>query len=424
MKYLWLLWLPLLFLPNWGTEQQTSLGTLQIADYLIGPYLLLVVLAIWKNKHKDKLLSDQLTPLLLVFLWWIMIVTLLFPLRYSYLTNDKLFFSLLKIGKLVLYATAGMLTIKALALDDFWAKFNWSLLTSGLIVGINLLLSRNGFNQILVPNMIIERAYQDNVVSTLVTILIIYFLGLRLLNFGSRRWQRVSTLTLIVMTLGTFLSDGRGGWVAAFIGLIYLLYRLRLKRTLMVIIIGLTLIFFAYTGFPSFQEQIERTFWPDRAYLAQYDAGIAGIDDGVRLTLLRREGIKLQESPIFGRGFYHRAGLSGLSWWGSHNFFAQMFLETGIIGGFLVLGVFLSVWRQAGSNIAQEAGVELPVKAAILSAFVAGLSGEYFYGGMALFTLLLVYGAVGRLPYSKKTIVYGQAISASTTVLRDHQISS
>lgn len=425
MKNLWLLWLPLLFLPNWGTEQQTALGTLQISDYLIGPYIVLLVAAIGSGNQRERLLVHQLIPLMLVFIWWTVIATLLIPLRYDYVTNSVLFFSLLKIAKLILYTVAGLLTIKALATTRAWLAYNWSLLAAGFVVGLNLFITRNTFNELFLPGLVVERAYQDNPISALVSILIIYFLGLRLIGYGSQRWQRLAVLVLSTMTIGTFLSNGRGGWVAAFVGLVYILYRLKLRRTLLAVFIGIGLVLLAYRIFPTFEEQIEKTFWPERQYLERYDAGIAGIiDDGARLSLLRREGVKLVEAPILGRGFFHRGGESGLLWWGSHNFFAQIFLETGIVGGLLMLSIWWQMWRQGGLEVAQATDVELPVRAALLTAFTAGLSGEYYYGGMTLFTLLLVYGAMGRLPYAREA-AYGEELPAgSEAVLQDQQVTA
>jgi hypothetical protein len=40
----------------------------------------------------------------------------------------------------------------------------------------------------------------------------------------------------------------------------------------------------------------------------------------------------------------------------------------------------------------------VPTKAALVAAFVGGMSGEYFYGGLPLFTLLAVHAACGSLP--------------------------
>ncbi len=423
MKQAYLWWLPLLFLPNLGIEQQTPLGTLQMSDFLIGPYMIFVAIAIAKDYRQEKLLASQLVPLMLVFFWWALIVTLLLPFRYSYPGTSELTFSLLKLGKLALFASAGLLTIKAISLNNAWAEFNWSLLLTGLVVGISLLVTRGDFSDAALPSGLIERAYQDNIVSVLIVILIVYVLALLLTGYGTQRWKVTAIAALTIMGLGALLSNGRGGWVGALVGLIYLSFRLRQGRsvTLYLIIMAITAV--AYFAFPSFQQQIERTFSPDQAYLERYNAGIAGIDDGVRLTILRREGGKIMESPVLGRGFFHRAGESGLSWWGSHNFFAQMFLETGLIGGCLVLGIVWKMWRQAGSETARRAEVELPVKTVLVTAFISGLSGEYFYGGTVLFALLLVYGAVGRLPAPQRTALLYHGDTSDSPVLNDYPLT-
>jgi hypothetical protein len=38
--------------------------------------------------------------------------------------------------------------------------------------------------------------------------------------------------------------------------------------------------------------------------------------------------------------------------------------------------------------------------AALVTALVGGMSGEYFYGGMTLFTFFVVYAPVGSVPLS------------------------
>ena len=81
----------------------------------------------------------------------------------------------------------------------------------------------------------------------------------------------------------------------------------------------------------------------------------------------------------------------------SHNFFLQMFLETGVPGGLLVLAIFYGLWRQAGCPAARRRGLDVPAKAALLAAVAGGLGGEYFYGGIGLFTLLAVYAVGGSL---------------------------
>ena len=204
--------------------------------------------------------------------------------------------------------------------------------------------------------------------------------------------------------MGLFCSDGRGGWAAAALGLGYLFLRRGLsRRTLVAIAAVVVVALYCYSSYPAFRYQIDITFFPDEEYrklMAEYGSGIAGVDDGARLMTWTHEAAKFVNAPIFGSGFYHRGRLSGLWTTGSHNFFLQMFLETGAVGGVLVLVILAQMWRQAGSAAAGEAGLTLPLKAALVAAVAGGMSGEYFYGGIVLLSLLLVYAPAGALPRS------------------------
>lgn len=415
MKYGWLIILPLLFAPNLGLDRQTAFGTLTLADFLIGPYLFLVWLAAKGNRDDKQRGIDRISVLLVIFLWWALIATVVFPLRFAYATNLPLYISLLKLAKLSVYGLAGVLTINALADEQLWSRYYWALLVSGCIVGISLFLSRNQWG-ITPPSHLLDDAYIDNIVSVTLSILICYLIGLGLTRAGTRRWRIMNWLGLIIMGLGFVLAPGRGGWLAALAGITYILIRLRLRRVLFVMVASMALIYFAYNEFPSFRFQIDNTLWPDQAYLEQYDAGIAGIDDGARLSIWLREGKKLAEYPVLGRGFFHRGGVSGLWESGSHNFFVQMFLETGIVGGVIILLIFWSMWRQGGAPLAVQKQLDVPSKAALIAAIVAALGGEYFYGGTTLFTLLAVYGTIGSLPLTPGPIdnVYLTRLRLST----------
>ena len=110
------------------------------------------------------------------------------------------------------------------------------------------------------------------------------------------------------------------------------------------------------------------------------------------------------KAPVFGTGFFHRGfefSKSSLDEVGSHNFWLQMFLETGIVGGGLVLLIFWRMWRQAVFLERKGEKLAIAVQSAFVAAFVGGMSGEYFYGGIALFTLFIVYAPIGSLPYKK-----------------------
>lgn len=402
MRKLWLFWLPLLFLPNLGYEQTTPFGTLTLADFLIGPYLILVYFDSRHHNLPCKRRVNALLPLLLVFLWWASISTLLLPLRYDYPTHHPLWFGLLKLGKLSLYGVAGTLTIKALAHDENRGGIYWSLLMAGVVVGATLLLTQNTYNELrLLEPSKSSQVYSENSTSAMMSILICFVAGSLLAGNGTPRWRSYALIGLVIMSLGFIMAEGRGGWVAAIVGVTYLFSRIHLRRTVLASVFGIAIVIFAYEQYPSFKEQVNRTLRPDETYrthLERYQAGVLGVDDGARLITLKNEAPKLIDSPLLGRGFFHRGGLSGLFSTGSHNFFLQMFLETGIPGGLLILAVFWRMWRQAGWPVFDSEILKLPVRAAIIAAFVVGLSGEYFYGGMTLFTLLLVYAPVGSAP--------------------------
>jgi len=399
MRRLWLFWLPLLFLPSLGYEQPTPFGTLTLADFLIGPYLILVYFGSRHPGAPRKKRVDALLPLLLVFLWWATISTLLLPLRYDYATHHPLWFGLLKLGKLSLYGVAGILTIKALPHDEKRGGFYWSLLMAGVVVGVTLFLTQNSYDELrlLEPGKSTQ-VYQENPTSAMMSILICFVAGSLLAGNGTSRWRRYASIGLVVMFLGFIMAEGRGGWLAALAGVLYLFAHVNLRRTFVASIVGVALVIFAYNQFPNFKEQVDRTLQPDVTYLKKYQVGVFGLDDGGRWAILKAEVPKIFDSPILGRGFFHRGGYSGIFLTGSHNFFLQMFLETGIPGGVLILGIFWRMWLHAAEPVPGVENQKLPVRAALIAAFVVGLSGEYFYGGTTLFALLLAYAPVGSSP--------------------------
>ena len=139
----------------------------------------------------------------------------------------------------------------------------------------------------------------------------------------------------------------------------------------------------AFQQVPVFRYDVTRTLRPDSRILARHGAGFLGFDDGARLAAWTHEGTRLVDSPLLGRGFFNRFPGSGLWWTGSHSFWIQMFLETGVPGGVAILTIIWSVWRES-----RRLGV-LPEEVALLVAFVGGMGGEYFYGGMPLLVLTI-----------------------------------
>jgi len=408
MKLLWLIFLPLLYFPNL-TSGKTTFGELEFSDFLIGPFLLLVNLA----GRRRKLFVGQVRLFLFLFIGWALFSTLLIRERYGYPDDHQVTFAVLKLCKFTLYSTAGLLAVRAVAEERQSRWFYWSLLAVGVVVAFSLARSAN-FGS--VARRIGSAARDVNEVAgykasnsiSVVMSMFICGLGVYWLDgHGSKRWRQLAVPAMALMVLGWFLSDGRGGWLAGLVGALYIFYRRglgilvsrrRLGFRLFIGLIGagmLTAV--AYSTLPAFRKAIDRTINPPKDYLRGDWQVIEGVDDGGRLSTWAHEGVKLAASPLLGTGFCHHGAASGLFSTGSHNFWLQMFLETGVVGGTLILGMFVMMWKQAGTGAARTAGSDVAVRASLVAAFIGGLSGEYFYGGVELLSLFLVYAPVGCL---------------------------
>lgn len=404
LKHIWLCVFPLLFLPNLGFGTATANGSLQLSDFLIWPYLVLLLFAL---SYKEKLNVGRLTPWLIAFVAWAFVSTITIPFRFDYAADPSasfgplnvgdgpVTFGLLKLAKLCLYGLAGVWTARALADEHARDVFDWSLLAAGVIAGISLVWLGSG-QYASVTNA--ENTYSaSNGISVMLAILLCYLSGHYLTGQGSPRWRRVARIGFVVMASGFVLSDGRGGWLAALAGIAYLCLRLGLRRQLLTYG-GAALVVIAalYLTQSDFKQQVDMTLFPPSS-LSGYQGTrtIGTLDDGARFQTWAHEAPKLVNAPVLGTGFYHRGGLSGLWPTGSHNFFIQMLLETGLVGGTLVVCIAASMWRQGSALVSAGLASDVSLKAALVSAVAGGMGGEYFYGGIILFALFAVYAPFG-----------------------------
>lgn len=394
MKYLWLFYFPILFLPNLGYSQVTGFGTLEFSDFLIGPYFGLLLLAVtWR----DKLYIGRMTPWLGIFIGWAMLSTVTISVRYGYADDFVVEFGLLKIAKIALYGLAGILTARALARPETRERFHWSLLAAAVISGVAILRTGSGQS----GQEVTDQGYSaSNGISVLMALLFLYLAGRILIGQASRWWRLMAAIGLVIMVIGWTLSDGRGGWLAAAAGIVYFVVRLGFRRQMIAFALVTAVVFsYLYQSEPQFQRQVDMTLFPVEEYGLQGSEPVGPIDDAGRIQTWEAEARKLDRAPWLGAGIHHRGGLSPLWTTGSHNFWLQMFLELGIVGGLLALGILVTMWRQA-SQVTMMYGrhADIPLKAALVGALVGGLGGEYFYGGIILFTLLAVYAPTGGLP--------------------------
>jgi O-antigen ligase len=407
MKRLWLIYFPLLFMPNFGLSHQTDFGVLEVCDWLILPFIVLLVIAP-SAKYEQRV--SKLNPLLCGFLVWALLSTLSIHFRYEYLDDlPVLVGSCLKLAKLALYVIAGVLIARKLSDPGVRGEWLWSLLAALIMLGIGLLASsREPGAQ---PNDSLEGYKSYNAIIVSVAILCSYIAGLWIDNVGSRKWRQCACIVVVfavcsVLISSSLSSHGRGGWLAFATGLGYILWkRMKAIKTLAIIfILGLAALT-AYETLPNFKSLVELTLLPSE------DAQSQPVDDGARISTWTHEAPKLIDAPLLGTGFYHRGGVSGLWETGSHNFFLQMFLEAGLVGGILLIAIFARLWRQAGLSSTSRNHVRLATRAGLITAIVGGMSGEYYYGGVSVLVLFAVFAITGSLPATEIVLMTDKARS-------------
>jgi hypothetical protein len=410
MRYLFFILFVALFLPNLGFGGRTVYGTVQLADFIIVPYAMVAFLLSGKDKCAQ--LVDRIVPLMLAFVVWALIGTALIRWRFAYNDYDATSFGLLKLAKFVLYAGAGVLTARAVR--DPWIRhrFDWALLAAGCFLSAGLFTTSTRWGEPALGEAL-EGFQSSNAISVTIAILGCYLIGRHLSEAGgTTRWRHVAPPALLFMVLGAAVSRGRGGMVAGLAGLGYVVWRSGINgKTARLIIATTTALVASYVFMSAFRKRVDMTLWPDPVHQAHY-LGLMVIDDGSRISTWADEAPKLLNHPLFGTGFFHRGGLSGLYDTGAHNFFIEISLETGLVGGLLFLVVLWGMWKQASAPPAERAGSGTALKAAIIAAVVGGMSEAYFYGGIALFSLLAVYARSGALAISPDSRRYRAALAA------------
>lgn len=388
MPRLWLIFLPMLFLPEFETPGVGQLGTAELVDYLVVPFVGLASLA---GRRSGTAPWRRSLPMLLGFVAWAGLSTLTINLRYGYLDSGAIQFGLVKIGKFLAYGAAGLLTMRALEFDPrARALFPWSLLGCCLVMSVSLVLLRFA-EPIPVPIREQSFGYEStNLIGVALATLSASVLSLWIAGGGSSVWRVAMSVSFTVLFVGLAFSNARGAWFAAIVSGVYVSLRLGMRPAFVIVAsLGLGALFITYEGEEGFRQQVDVTLDPSHLNRPSDFATSLGVDDGSRLQTWLNEAPKLIGAPVLGSGLYHRGGSTGLWTTGSHNFWLQMFLETGLVGGTLMLLWIRSLWRGIRSVEKRAPDLAIPALGALIAAFVGGLSGEYFYGGRALLALLL-----------------------------------
>ena len=116
---------------------------------------------------------------------------------------------------------------------------------------------------------------------------------------------------------------------------------------------------------------------------------------GSRISVLISFLKYIPSAPFFGVGFWNRSSYSNIMKYGSHNFFIQMLLETGIAGFSLFILLLIQLWKDSKhcfKHLKNSKGSVLGFQAAFISILTSCLTEEYLYGGIVLLTLSIYYG--------------------------------
>lgn len=411
LEWVWLCMFPLLFLPNLGLSASTPFGVLEINDFLIIPFLL--ALAIAPSRRSAQQIS-AINTVLLVFLAWALLSALVIPLQFE--TEDRAVWigSLLKLAKAALYVVAGIGIPSKLRDSRVEQRWLWSFLAALVVLSAGLFVTADSKAETVGESLYGYKGY--NLVSSAIGITCSYFIGLWFDREGSRCW-RAGAMVAVTAALGSAVwssglrSHGRGGMLALAIGVGYIIaHRANRWKAAGVILFSVAAFFVSYSNVPNFRNLVDLTV---PAYVTHDwgSARFAEVDNGTRIRIWRDEAPKLLNSPLLGTGFFNRGQASGLEPTGSHNFFLQMFLETGLVGGFCVLLIFARMWHLASRVTVRRSGPSLATRAALLSAMVCGMSGEYYYGGIGVLLLFAAFALAGARP----AIARGGAAGWATT---------
>jgi len=387
-----------MYLPNMGLGFKTSLGRVDIGDVVIGPLLLMMLLA---PRGTNRKAIHQTFPVILAFIVWALISTLSIPLRFDQEPLLALFVGVEKLGKFTLYGGVGVLAASRLNTADDRRTWLWSLLAAAGMLCIGVLRGAAGAANTahagLYMNTEAYKAYNEIVVA--IGLLFVFLTGMLLDGNGTRTWRRCALLisSLLLFTIAGSASSqlhGRSGWFGLFFGILYIFYRhgLRLRVVLVIslLVVGTSL---AYFQIPGFEYLVDETFFSERSASNQ-----AGFNDSGHASTAVHELPKAVDHADLGTGLFHRGGGTGLWVTGPHNFLVAMLLETGVIGFLLIMAIMARFWLAVGRPATRFFRLDTSSRAVLVAAFVACNAGEYFYGGTALLTFTSLLALATSLP--------------------------
>ena len=383
MKHLLLFFALLVpFVPDLGQVGRTSaLGQITLADKLLVPGF--IVLAIIARKLPPTPMERHARALL-AFIVIALIASVSVPLRFPTADPRVAVMGVLRIAKFSGYAFLAFASLRCFASPLYRRT-----VVTGWGLGVVLLSSVLVYQaQILdqgLPGPRQANLLHGNPVSVALACVVVsstYVLTSGRL-VGARAWMLAAVTFSGVV--GMIFSQGRGGWLSLLLGAAFMTRRIRLRFIAAAAVVGL-IVAVAASNSPSVARNLQQLVVEEKDYSVTGEDAESSVDDGGRIQTWVHESGKLAEHPLLGFGIFHRGGVSPLWSTGSHNFFLQMFLEAGLLGGAAFLWFFWNLWR-ATQTLQREA--RIGGQAVLLTMGFGAMGGEYLYGDAPLYCFLI-----------------------------------
>jgi O-antigen ligase len=369
------------FVPDIARAGSTGgLGQITQADKLLVPAF--VILALIGRRLPPTPLERLARPLF-TFVVLALIASISVPLRFPTADPNVAVMGVLRMAKFSGYALLAFATLRCFASPKYrkTVLFGWG---AGVVL-ISSVLLRQGLSLDVGIGVKDGIYIQGNPYSVALACVVVSALSV----LGSGRLSAPHTWLIGAVTLagviGMLFSQGRGGWLSLLLGAVFMVRKIRVRYVVVAASVAL-LVVTAAANSPSVARNLRGLIVEEQGYSASGEDAESSLDDGARLGTWLHESTKLAEHPVLGYGIFHRGGASPLWSTGSHNFFLQMFLEAGLLGGGAFLWFFWTLWR-ATQTLQGQAGIG--TRAVLLTVVSGALGGEYLYGDAPLYCFII-----------------------------------
>jgi len=370
------------FVPDFsGTGSTGVLGQITLADKLMIPAF--AILAMIARKLPSTPMEPFVRPLI-AFLLIALVSSVSVPLRFPTADPNVAVMGVLRMAKFSGYALLAFASLRCFASPSYrktvvaaWAV--GVVLMSGVLVYQAMILDQ-GLRGLQRMDLLFGNPTSVALACIVVTSLSVLFSGSL---SGRGNWVLAAVTTAAV--IGMVFSQGRGGWISLLLGAGFMVRKIRVRYVVTALSIGL-IVATAAANSQSVKRNLERLIVEETDYSVSGEDAESTVDDGGRIQTWVHESAKLAEHPLLGFGIFHRGGASPLWSTGSHNFFLQMFLESGLLGGGAFLWFVWTLWRATQTLQGQA---RIGARAVLLTMVSGAMGGEYFYGDAPLYCFLI-----------------------------------